>query len=82
MKFILGLVFGLALLASIPANAELYEDYVITIYNSTCIETANWQYCFVASSDEEIKETYEAPLLFKEVAQIGPNACIAEVYFP
>ena len=81
---------ALILAATIPnctairtLNTDSYDDYIITYYNSSYIETVNWQYVQIAGSDEEIKPEFVGlEVVIDELAQTGPTSCIAIVNLP
>ena len=63
--------------------ADSYDDYIITYYNSSYIETVNWQYVQIAGSDEEIKPEFVGlEVVIDELVQTGPTSCIAVVNLP
>ena len=71
----------LTLILSIPVKSQieqtLYPDYAINQYNSTCIESSNWEYIFINNTFSGHTPT---EIWIKELKQLGNKSVLADVY--
>jgi hypothetical protein len=68
--------------ATATAN-QIYEDSILWVYNSTCIETSNYLYLFIniGELDLELFDSYDnRNITVKEVKQLGPKSVLANIY--
>jgi len=75
----------LLLLASISGIAfgQIYEDSILWVYNSSCIETSNYQYLFINVGELNINlfDTYDnRNITVKEIKELGPKSVLANIY--
>jgi len=62
------------------SEGNIYLDNILTFYNSSCIETSNYKYVFVASSNEEILKSYEGGLIVVyEFKELGNKSLLADI---
>jgi hypothetical protein len=62
---------------------QIYEDSILWVYNSTCIETANYLYVFinVGELNLDLFDSYDnRNITVKEIKQLGPKAVLANIY--
>jgi len=75
----------LLLLASTAQSLDnqIYEDSILWVYNSTCIETCNYLYVFinVGELNMNLFDSYDnRNITVKEIKELGPKAVLANIY--
>jgi len=68
----------------IPATAnQIYEDSILWVYNSSCIETSNYLYLFINVGELNLNEfdLYDnRNITVKEIKQLGNKSVLANIY--
>lgn len=66
------------------AQSQIYEDSILWVYNSTCIETSNYLYLFINIGGElnmDLFDSYDnRNITIKEIKQLGPKSVLANIY--
>jgi hypothetical protein len=61
----------------------LYTDSILWVYNSTCIETANWQYVFLNNMELNLTnfDSYDNRDIFvQEIKELGNKSVLADIF--
>lgn len=67
---------------SYTVDSSVYSDLILTKYNKSCFESANWQFVRVNSSVGNREGYAEGNyILIKEVKVLGEKSVLADVIF-
>lgn len=79
----MGILAVIALIGISTASIDNHEDLIYGVYNSSCIETANYQYVFITCPDgENINKGWEGSDIWLEnITYIGENSFAADMYY-
>lgn len=78
MSKFLNIFVAIAALIAIGSANGPYEDIVMQKYNNSCIETANWQYVFIAGI-EITNLTTNQTITVHELKTLQPKSVFAEI---
>jgi len=85
MKTILYIIAAIAICQTcIAVDQSIYTDTILGVYNSTCIETANWQYVFLNNTvlnEEEIDQYDNRDIFVSEIKELGEKSLLADIFF-
>jgi hypothetical protein len=69
--------------ATATATNQIYEDSILWVYNSSCIETSNYLYLFIniGELDLNLFDEYDnRNITVKEIKELGPKSVLANIY--
>jgi len=65
----------------------IYTDSIMQVYNTSCIETSNYQYVMINNSKDvlrngniEIGNWEDIDIMIKPIKEIGPKTLLADVW--
>jgi serine protease inhibitor len=63
----------------IALDQSIYTDTILSVYNSTCIETANWKYVFINNTSLTQEDIYKN-IFVSEIKELGNNSLLANIF--
>ena len=60
-------------------DQSIYTDTILSVYNSTCIETANWKYVFINNTSLTQEDIYKN-IFVSEIRELGDKALLADIF--
>jgi hypothetical protein len=77
------LIFVLLASTAQSLDNSIYEDSILWVYNSSCIETCNYLYLFIniGELDLNLFDSYDnRNIAVKEIKTLGPKSVLANIY--
>lgn len=83
-KYLIVLLLLASTVQGLDNQILMHEDVILDIYNSSCIETANYLYLFINNTQIDMNklDSYDnRNIIVMNIKELGPNSIFAKIEF-
>jgi len=68
---------------NIDSQVLIHEDIILDVYNSSCIETANYLYLFINNTEIDANniDWFDRIIIVMNIKQLNPKSVLANIEF-